>query len=77
MTKEEEERLEKMARAKIKKRLRGINGFFRALWAWPNHIGYHDAYYSLAYVTLINAGADRTTASKIAERVAVSFAQPK
>ena len=42
MTKEEEERLEKMARAKIKKRLRGINGFFRALWAWPNHIGYHE-----------------------------------
>ena len=76
MTTEEEERLEKMARAKIKKRLRGINGFFRALWAWPNHIGYHDAY-SLAYVTLIDAGADRTTASKIAERVAVSFAQPK
>ena len=76
MTKEEEARLEAIARAKIKKRLRGINGFFHALWAWPNHIGYHDAY-SLAYVTLINAGADRTTASKIAERVAVSFAQPK
>jgi hypothetical protein len=41
MTKEEE-RLEKIARAKVKKRLRGINGFFRALWAWPNHIGYHE-----------------------------------
>jgi hypothetical protein len=26
MTKEEEERLEKIARAKVKKRLRGING---------------------------------------------------
>ena len=76
MTKEEEARLEEIARAKVKKRFRGINGFFRALWALPNHIGYHDAY-SLAYITLIDAGADRTTANKIAERVAVSFAQPK
>ena len=76
MTKEEEARLEEIARAKVKKRSVASMASSVPCGLGRTHIGYHDAY-SLAYVTLIDAGADRTTASKIAERVAVSFAQPK
>ena len=72
--KEEEARLEEIAVAKIKEHLCGVNGFFRALWAWPNRIGYDDAH-SIAVGVLIDAGADHLTAKEIADRLALSFAQ--